>query len=320
MNLTPARAICFITPMSHDHSHHLPSGRLLLWAFAITLGFAAVEAIGGFWAGSLALLSDAGHMLSDAAALGLAALAAWLSQRPPSKQHSYGLGRAEVLVGLFNALTMIIIIIAITVAAIDRLQSPQPVSGGVVIVIAFLGLIINIVLAILLSRSEQTLNVRGALLHVMGDLLGSIAALIAGAVILFTGWTPIDPILSFIVCALILISALRLLKEGLHVVMEGVPHHIDLEQVGHKLASLPGIQSVHDLHIWTLSSGNIALSCHVVIDDPITWPQLLKRLNHELHTHYDIHHATIQPEYAAQYIPIPDNGLPRQHPQSNNPC
>ena len=305
--------------MAHDHAHHLPSGQLLLWGFVITLCFALIEAIGGFWADSLALLSDAGHMLSDAAALGLAAFAAWLSRRPPSARHSYGLGRAEILVGIINAVTMLIIIIAIVITAIERLQSPQPVSGGIVIVIAAIGLIVNIGLAILLSRSEQTLNVRGALLHVMGDLLGSIAALIAGAVILFTGWTPIDPILSFVVCALILISALRLLKEGIHVIMEGVPHHININEVGNSLAKLPGVMSVHDLHIWTLSSNNIALSCHVIIKDPMGWPQLLEQINHHLHENYDIHHATIQPEYSTHFIPIPESGIPHRYHTMDNP-
>jgi cobalt-zinc-cadmium efflux system protein len=303
----------------HGHTHHLPTGRLLAWAFAATLGFAAIEAMGGFWAGSLALLSDAGHMLSDAAALGLAAFAAWLSLRPPSKRHSYGLGRAEVLVGVFNAATMLVIIVSITVAAVDRLQSPQSVSGATVMVIAVIGLIVNIVLAILLSRSEQTLNVRGALLHVIGDLLGSIAALIAGAVIMFTGWTPIDPILSIFVCTLILVSALRLLKESLHVMMEGVPRHIDIEKVGRSLAELPGIISVHDLHIWSVSSGNVALSCHVIIENPLQWPQILRRINHYLLETYDIHHTTIQPEHAVHYVPIPDTGLPRQYTHTDNP-
>ena len=306
--------------MSHDHHHHLPSGRLLVWAFGITLGFAAIEALGGWWAGSLALLSDAGHMLSDATALGLAAFAAWLSRHPPSRKHSYGLGRAEIIVGIFNAVTMLAIIVAIVIAAISRLQTPQDVSGGTVIVIAIIGLLINILLAYLLTKSEQTLNVRGALLHVIGDLLGSIAALIAGIVILFTGWTPIDPILSFVVCLLILVSALRLLKEGLHIIMEGVPHHIDMEAVGNSLAQIQGINSVHDLHIWTLSSGNIALSCHVIIDDPIQWPQLLKAMNHHLHETYEIHHATIQPEFSTQYIAIPEDGIPIQgYPQKHNP-
>ena len=303
----------------HGHHHPTPKGGLLLWAFAITLSFAAVEALGGWWSGSLALLSDAGHMLSDATALGLAAFAAWLSQRPASKHHSYGFGRAEVIIGIFNAVTMLIIIVAIVIAAINRLHAPQAVSGGTVIVIAFIGLIVNLVLAYMLSRGEQTLNVRAALLHVIGDLLGSVAALVAGIVILFTGWTPIDPILSLVVCALILVSALRLLKEGLHIIMEGVPRHIDLNEVGHELAKLPGIVSVHDLHIWTLSSGHVALSCHVIIETPASWPETLKQLNTQLHEKYNINHSTIQPEHTTHYIAIPTTGLPRQYPHKDNP-
>ena len=212
---------------SGHHHHHPGSGNALLWALALTLSFAVVEAVGGVISGSLALLGDAGHMLTDAMALGLAAFAAWLTKQPRSARHSYGLVRAEVVAALINGLFMLVIVFTITYHAIDRLLQPQPVAGGMVMVIAAIGLMINIVVAMILHRGEQTLNTRAAYLHVLGDLLGSVAALVAGAVIYFTGWIPIDPLLSLLICTLILYSCVRLLREGLHVIMEGVPLNLD---------------------------------------------------------------------------------------------
>ncbi len=281
---------------AHHHHYHPLRGNALFWALCITLAFALLEAVGGWLAGSLALLGDAGHMVSDATALGVAAFAAWLARQPPSARHSYGLGRAEVIAALINGITMIVIVASIVIAAIERLQTPQPVSGATVVFIAALGLVVNVGLAVILSRGEQTLNTRGALLHVMGDLLGSIAALLAGAVIIFTGWTPIDPILSIFICILILFSALHLLRDGLHVIMEGVPAHLDLSEVGTAMARADDVCSVHDLHIWTLSSGHIALSAHVVIDDITAWRSVLTTLNRLLQERFGISHTTIQPE------------------------
>lgn len=278
----------------HDHSH--TGHNRLLWALSITLGFAAVEAGTGWWSGSLALLGDAGHMVSDATALGLAALAAALSSKPPTARLSYGLGRAEVLAAMINAGLMVTIITGIVFAAITRFNAPQPVAAPVVIAVAFVGLVINVILAVILSHGEQTLNVRGALLHVLGDLLGSVAALVAGIVIYYTGWTPIDPILSLLICALILVSALRLLRETLHVIMEGVPAHLNLRDVGLAMAGLPNVRSVHDLHIWTVSSGHVALSAHVVVDDLGLWPTIMENLNQLLKDQFNITHTTLQPE------------------------
>ncbi|RMD71268.1 MAG: cation transporter [Gammaproteobacteria bacterium] len=274
------------------HRHGDPLG----WALGLTLSFAFIEALGGWWAGSLALISDAGHMVTDATALGLAALAAWIARRPPSPRHSYGLGRAEVLAALLNALFMLALVAGITVAAIRRLQHPQPVMGEAVMAIAALGLAINLAVAWTLSRGEQTLNVRAALLHVLADLWGSVAALLSGAIIYFTGWTPIDPLLSFLICLLILYSSLKLLREAVHVLMEGVPLHIDLAQVGRAMAGVEGVLSVHDLHIWSLSSGKVALSAHVVLDDLSRWPRLLPRLQNLLRERFGIDHVTLQPE------------------------
>lgn len=262
----------------------------------LTLGFAVVEAVAGWWSGSLALLGDAAHMVTDTAALGLAAFAAWIMRRPPSARHSYGLGRAEVIVALINGLLMSAIVIGIGWAALERLHAPQPVAGAVVMGVAAAGLLVNVLVARLLLHGEQSLNTRGALLHVLGDLLGSVAALASGAVIYFTGWTPIDPLLSLLICALILYSSLRLLRDTLHVIMEGVPPEIDLAEAGQALAGVPGVRSVHDLHIWTLSSGVVALSAHVVVDDLGGWGEVLGGLRKLLHERYAIDHVTLQPE------------------------
>lgn len=288
---------------SHDHaSATATAGRTLACALAVTLGFALVEAVAGWWSGSLALLGDAGHMVTDSASLGLAALAAWLARRPPSARHSYGFGRAEIVAAFINALFMLAVIVAITAAAVQRLLEPQPVAGEAVTVVALIGLVVNVLVAWLLSRGEKTMNTRGALLHVLGDLLGSIAALLSGVVIVFTGWTPIDALLSLAICALILASSLRLLRDALHALMEGTPLHISYEDVGKAIAAQPGVHSVHDLHIWTLSSNRIALSAHVVVEDLSRWRGVLRSIAQELERRFAITHVTLQPEDIGQPV------------------
>lgn len=287
------------------HAHHghqiADSGTALIWALVLTLGFAAIETVSGVWSGSLALLGDAGHMVTDSASLGLAAFAVWLSRRPPSQRHTYGLGRVETLAALLNVLFMVIVVVGLSVAAIQRILEPVTVNGQAVTLVALIGLSINVGVAWLLMRGEQTMNTRGALLHVIGDLLGSVAALIAGAVITFTGWTPIDPILSILICLLVLGSSLRLLREVLTALLEGVPAHLSVDQVGLALAAVPGVSSVHDLHIWTLSSSRVALSAHLIIDQLEQWPEILAAARHVLH-HQGIEHATLQPESVAQQV------------------
>ena len=304
----------------HPHSgHHGPhdhaapaSSRRLLTALWLTSGFALLEAAGGWWAGSLALLGDAGHMFSDAVALGLAGLAAWMARRPPSQRHSYGLVRAEVIAAFLNGLLMLAVVTGITVEAIARLQAPRPVPGLAVMVIAALGLAVNVLVLWVLSRGSHDLNTRGAMLHVFGDLLGSVAALLAGAVIVFTGWTPIDALLSLVISALILVSTLRLLRESVHVLMEGVPRHLDLATVGQDLAAVPGVVSVHDLHIWSPAAGSVALSAHVVVEDLADWTRTLESLQARLMTRYGIGHATLQPESRTGWMrPEPLVPMPR---------
>ncbi|NWG38363.1 MAG: cation transporter [Hydrogenophilaceae bacterium] len=281
-------------PHSHTRHEHHAYG----WALLLTLGFAVVEAITGWWSGSLALLSDAGHMLTDSLSLLLAGVATWLAQRPPSEKHSYGLARLEILAALVNSLFMLAIVGGIAYEAIDRYQHPEPVNGKAVMLVALIGLLINLGVGWLLTRGEDSLNRRAALVHVMGDALGSIAALTAGLVISLTGWLPIDPILSIVVAMLILVSTLNLLREALHVLMEGVPGNISLNEVGNRLARLDGVTRVHDLHIWTLASGQIAISAHLNLRDLSAWPRILSEAREVLNHDFGIGHVTLQPEVA----------------------
>ena len=299
--------------MPHDHSHHNHHHHTdyLPLALAVTLLYAAVEAGAGWWAGSLALLSDAGHMLTDALALALAAAAAWVARRPPTPRHSFGLERAEVLAALGNAGFMLAVIIGIAWSAVDRLMHPAPVHGMAVTAVAVVGLIINIAVAWLLAHGEETLNSRAALLHVLGDLLGSVAALGSGIVIQLTGWTPIDPLLSLFICALILFSTLRLARETVHTLLEGVPREISLPEVGRRMARIEGVISVHDLHIWSLSSQRTALSAHVVLRHMDDWDRILPETLDMLRQEFKIEHATLQPEVfvpALYAISDPDSG------------
>jgi len=287
-----------------DHGHSHEPHRTLAWALVLTLSFTLVEAVAGWWSGSLALLSDAGHMLTDSLALGLAALATILARRGATARHSYGWGRAEILAALLNALVMIALIAAISAEAVDRLGNARPVEGSAVVAVAFVGLLVNLAAAWLLSGQRENLNIRAALLHVLGDLLGSVAALVSGAVILLTGWTAIDPILSLLIVLLILVSAVRILHEALHALMEGVPRHLDLERIGYAMAAVEGVESVHDLHIWSLSAERAALSAHVVVSDLAEWPSVLARLLDTLKRDYGIEHVTLQPESMVQHVAL----------------
>lgn len=285
----------------HDHNHHSHSHgqhphRILLAAIALIFIFAIVEVLGGWWSGSLTLMGDAGHMFSDGIALSIAAFAGWLALMPPSQRHSYGLGRAEVIAASFSSLLMLLISVLVIIAAVHRIHTPSHVNGGTVILIAAAGLIVNAFVAWLLARGERTLNIRAALLHVMSDILGSVSALIAGAVIYFTHWMLIDPILSILIGILILISSLSLIRESLLVLMEAVPGHIDLKTISQEMSQVSGVKAIHDLHIWTLSSGKIALSAHADIQELSSWQTILPELRNYLKQKYDIDHITLQPE------------------------
>lgn len=284
---------------SHHHAHVHGKPRFLL-PLVLTAAYGAVELAGGLWSGSLALLGDAGHMFSDAVALAVAAVAVALARRPPGRSHSYGWQRAEVIGALLNSLLMLAIIIMLVVEAVTRLLAPREVVAEAVIVISLFGMLINGACVLLLGRDGADLNTRAALLHVMGDLASSVAALIAGVVIYFTGWFPIDSILSLVIALLILLNTQSILRDALHVLMEGVPPAIELGAIGRALAMVPGVTRVHDLHVWSIAPGSVALSAHLEIDELQRWPGILAEAASMLRQRYGIGHVTLQPEVPGQ--------------------
>ena len=268
----------------------------MAWGLALTVVFALVEAVAGWWSGSLALLSDAGHMFTDALALGLALFAQTVARRPPSEHHTFGYARAEVLGAFANAVFMLVVVALIAIEAIHRLLNPAPVAGGIVMAVAAGGLAINLVVArILHAHDAHDLNTRAAYLHVLGDALGSVAALVAGAIVWSTGWWAADPLLSLFVVVLMLFSTWRLLRQSINVLMEGVPAHLSYPGIGQALASIPGVRNVHDLHVWHMSAERVALSAHVMIDDPARWPAILASVQRVLRERFAIEHVTLQP-------------------------
>lgn len=279
----------------HAADGHSEYHRLLI-GLGLILSFAIVEAILAYRFGSVALFGDAGHMLTDSVALGIAAIAAVLSIQPPTSRHSYGLARIEVIAAFINGMVMLLVVIAISYAAIKRLAEPQVVNGLGVMIVALIGLVINVIVYKILHVAHASLNTRAALLHVLADLLGSVAALAAGITIYFTNWYPIDPILSLFICVLILIGTFRLLKQALGVLLEGVPGHLDLKKIGYSMAVVEYVESIHDLHIWSLSSGKIVLTAHVVLADFNRWPRIYADITEQLLQKYKIDHVTLQPE------------------------
>jgi cobalt-zinc-cadmium efflux system protein len=295
-----------------DHEHQLSKSRgqknirKFTLAIIVTFIFAVIEAVAGYISGSLALMSDAGHMITDVMSLAIALFACWIAMRPASSRHTYGYLRIETLAALINGLSMLIIVIIIVIEAIARIYHPSEVHGLTVFIVASLGLIANIFIIFVLSRDSHDLNTQAAILHVLGDLLGSIAAILAGAIIYFTGWNMADPILSIVISLLILYSNVKLLKEAFSILMEAVPQNLKLSDVGKNMAQVANVASVHDLHIWNITSEYVALSAHVVIDSMQHWPQILHQISNVLKTQYNITHITLQPEIAAQYIPLED--------------
>jgi cobalt-zinc-cadmium efflux system protein len=282
----------------HSHAKEVSNQNLLLIALVLTLGFSGVEGAAAYYANSLALISDAGHMVTDAAALGLALLAQIISRRPPSPKHSFGFGRAEALAAFINSIAMLALVVWIMVEAVSRFYDHHQVDGLTVTVVAAIGLLMNIVVAWVLSRDKKSVNTRAALVHVMGDLLGSIAALIAGIVIQLTGWMPIDAILSILVSLLILKSTISILRESYHFLMEGVPLHIDYLEVGRDLKKVSGVLAVHDLHVWEMTPSFPALIGHIEIERINDWPEIMARINEMLLSKHGIDHVTLQPEVA----------------------
>lgn len=280
---------------AHDgHSHGASTGARLYWALGLTLGFSIVEVIAGWQSGSLALLADAGHMVTDGAALGLAAFSAWLAAKPANPRHSYGWGRVELLAAMINAVTMLAVVIGIVYEAWQRFSTPQVIQGGTVSIVAAIGLLINLAVAWSLFQGQSNMNVRAAFVHVLGDLLGSVAALIAGVVIWLTGWTPIDPLLSLLIGGIVLSSSLKLLRESLHGLLDGVPAGISLPELAAELAKASDILRIADLHVWTISAERTALSAHVYLSSLTHWGAILNSLV-DIARKNGIVHSTFQP-------------------------
>ncbi|KAB7668900.1 cation diffusion facilitator family transporter [Bacillus sp. B1-b2] len=284
----------------HDHSHGANKKTLLI-SFILITSYMVIEAIGGYITNSLALLSDAGHMLSDAISLGVALLAFTLGEKTANYSKTYGYKRFEILAAVLNGVTLVLIAIYIFYEAIQRFLNPPEVASTGMLIIAIIGLLINILVAWIMMRGgdvEENLNMRGAYLHVMSDMLGSIGAIIAALLIMFFGWGWADPLASVIVAALVLRSGYYVTKSGLHVLMEGTPQNVDVDDVIQTIQNKEGIHSVHDLHVWSITSGLNALSCHAVVDEQMSIAeseQLIHQIEHDLE-HKNIHHMTIQLE------------------------
>lgn len=282
-------------------------GRRLRFVLVITGLFVVAEVVGGVISNSLALLADAGHMFTDVGALLLSLVAMRLAMRPPTERRTYGYVRLEILAALLNGATLLVIAGLIFWEAYERLRFPPDVNGPLMLVVATIGLAVNVAGALLLhSHAGHSLNMRGAYLHVLGDLLGSVGAITAGLVILLTGWTLADPIISLLIAALILVSAWRLVREATDVLMEAAPSHIDMDRLVAELQEIPDLHDIHDLHVWTVTSGFVALSGHGVIDDPACQLAVLDQIRDRLAAH-GIEHVTFQLEPRRLYQ-IPTSG------------
>jgi len=265
-------------------------------ALAITAAIMVVELAGGWLAGSLALLADAGHMLADVGALGLSLLVASLAQRPATAERTFGLLRLEILAALVNGAALIAISVGVAVEAYHRFRNPPHIDAGLLLGVAAAGLVANVVGASILHHGhEHSLNQRGAYLHVLSDALGSAGALAAGTIILVTGWLPADPLISVFISLLILASAWRLVKESTDILLEATPAGIALDEVHDRIASIPGVTSVHDLHVWTVTSGVIAMSGHLVVGNPGDNQRVLEAVQERLGD-MGIGHVTVQME------------------------
>jgi cobalt-zinc-cadmium efflux system protein len=280
----------------HHHGHATKQAEpALRRALLVTLAFMGVELVGGLWSNSLALVSDAAHMLGDSGALLLSLFVVWLSKRPPSPRMTFGYHRVEILGALISGVGIWGIAAGLVYESIQRLSAPPEVHGQIVSIVAAIGLLANLVsIRLLHSAQGENLNVRAAYLHVAADALGSIGALIAGLVLWFSGWRPIDPIVTLIMAALMVLSSWSLVRESLAILLESTPGHVDPEKVTLALKGLPGIVDVHDLHVWSLSSGRAAMSAHVVVPTGAQTGRLLEQATQILDEQFGLHHTTLQ--------------------------
>lgn len=288
----------------HDHHHHAPevtagSERRVLWVMVLTGVFMVAEVVGGLLSGSLALLADAGHMLTDSAALALAWFAFRAGRRDADAKRTYGYHRFQILAAFVNGLALFVIAAWIVVEAIQRLIAPVAVMGTEMLVVAAAGLVVNIVaFAILHGGERENLNVQGALLHVLGDLLGSVAAIAAALVILFTGWTPIDPLLSVLVAGLILFSAWRLVRQSGHILLEGAPDNLNPAEIAAALkAGIPEVQDVHHVHAWSLTTERPLVTLHAIVAEGADQAAVLRAIHQALAQGFGVDHATVQLEW-----------------------
>jgi cobalt-zinc-cadmium efflux system protein len=294
--------------VAHAHEHPHPEGtrgknrRALAVVLALTASFTVIEVVGGLLTGSLALLADAGHMLSDNLSLGIALFAVWLAGRPATPERSFGYQRVEILAALANGVTLVAISIWIFIEAYSRLQEPPEILGKPMLAVAALGLLVNAVSAIILSRSAgESLNTRGALRHVIADALGSVGVIVAAAIILLIGWGYADPLVSAAIGLLILASSWNLLRDSTNVLLEATPRGIDAEEVGRRMAGAQGVEEVHDLHIWTITSGFPALSAHVLVGQSEDCHARRRDLESLLLREYGIEHTTLQVDHAGDH-------------------
>jgi cobalt-zinc-cadmium efflux system protein len=284
----------------HRHTHSSRHKHRLWVVFALSASFMVVQVVVGWWTNSLALLADAAHLFVDAVGVGLSLLAVWFAERPATAEKTYGYYRVEILAALVNGVVLCVLAIAILVEAWERMRVPHEVSAGPVLVVAVAGLGVNLLAAWLLhAGAGESLNVRGAYLEVLGDALSSAAVIVAAAVILVTGWTTADALASAAIGFLILPRTLALLKQAVNVLLEGVPAHLDLGEIETALRGVPGVKRVHDLHVWTLTSGREAMSAHVEVEPGTRPDRILDELHVVLHARFGIDHTTIQVETLA---------------------
>ena len=288
------------THAAHAHARATAgarSWRRLALTLALTGVTMLVEMAGGFWTGSLALLADAAHMLTDAAGLALALFAIWIAHRPPTPAKTYGYYRAEILAALVNALILLVVAGSILAEAWQRWRAPGEVLAGPMALVAAFGLGVNVLSAALLHRGAgESLNVRAAYLEVVSDALSSLAVLVAAGIVLATGWTGADPIASALIALLVVPRTWALLRQAVNVLLEGTPPHLELSEIETAMCAVPGVRRVHDLHVWTLTSGREAMSAHVVVDDVGESERLLEALHALLHARFGIDHTTMQLE------------------------
>jgi cobalt-zinc-cadmium efflux system protein len=302
---------CMEAPgMASSTSHH--TGRLL-GALGLTASLMGIEIVGGLWTGSLALLADAGHMLTDVGGLSMSLLAVWFAQKPPTTENTYGYLRAEILAAVANGVVLFLVAGYILYEAVLRVWAPPEIRAGPMLAIAVLGLGVNLLgMALLHHGAGTSLNIHGAYLEMLSDTLGSIGVIVAAVIIQSTGFYLIDPLSSAAIGLFILPRTWALVRQALHILMEGVPPHLNIREIEAAMTTVPGVHAVHDLHVWTLTSGKEAMSSHVVVDDLAAGHRILGALHTLLHEHFGIEHTTIQleSEPLVQLMPRPDNFLP----------